>query len=405
MTQTIKAGTTSYTDYIFVQDSTSTVGAGKTGLAFGSVTAYYTRPLAAATSITMATQTVTGAFSSGGWIEVDATHSPGLYRFDVPNAVIAAGVTQATISFTASGAAPVYQKYNLVSYDPNDTVRLGLTSLPNAAFGAAGGFFSILNVTGTAQAGTANTITLASGSNATDNFYRRQRVILTGGTGAGQSAVIQAYIGSTKVAYIGQSWATAPDNTTTYSIVHEGSNIANVVRTNTAQGGTTSTIVLDSSSSSTDGVYIGNSVWITGGTGAGQARDIQSYTGSTRTASIAPNWAIAPDNTSVFIMNPLGIQAATDYATAAGLVTAQNAIISEVQTDTAAVAPSVLNQVIDGSYDLQAVLSLMAAVIMGDATGLTGATITYTGIDGLTPRVQGNYAAGSRTITVLTPST
>ena len=85
----IKPGTTNVTIYVRLRDSTT--GLAKTGLAYNdaNATAYYTRPLAAATAITLATQTVTGAHSDGGFVEVDATNAKGLYRLDLPDAVCA----------------------------------------------------------------------------------------------------------------------------------------------------------------------------------------------------------------------------------------------------------------------------------------------------------------------------
>jgi hypothetical protein len=150
--RSIKAGTTSQREYVFVNDSASTTGAGKTGIAYNaaSIKAYYVRPGASATLITLATQTVTGAFSSGGWVEVDSTNMPGVYRFDVPDAVFAAGAEKAIVMISgASGMAPVVMEYDLTAYDPYDTVRLGLTAIPNVASGSAGAL--ITSGTGTAQ--------------------------------------------------------------------------------------------------------------------------------------------------------------------------------------------------------------------------------------------------------------
>lgn len=45
-------------------------------------------------------------------------------------------------TFTGSGAVPATVQVYTVSYDPHDTVRLGLTALPNAAAEAAGGLFT-----------------------------------------------------------------------------------------------------------------------------------------------------------------------------------------------------------------------------------------------------------------------
>lgn len=125
--------TSNRSEYVFVQDSASTTGGGKTGIAFNAAgfTAYYVRPGASATAITLATQTVTGAWSSGGWVEVDATHLPGIYRFDIPNAVFATGVDHAVVMLKgASGMAPVSLEYQLVGFDPSTA---WLTSAQTAA--------------------------------------------------------------------------------------------------------------------------------------------------------------------------------------------------------------------------------------------------------------------------------
>lgn len=139
---TVKAGSTSRREYIFIQDSTSTTGAGKTSLAYNTsgLKAYYVRPGATSTAITIVTQTVTGSYSSGGFVEVDSTNMPGVYRFDVPDAAFAASSDKVIVMLSgATGMAPVVLEYDLVAYDPTDTVHLGLTALPNVAAGASGG--------------------------------------------------------------------------------------------------------------------------------------------------------------------------------------------------------------------------------------------------------------------------
>jgi len=73
-------------------------------------------------------------------------------------------------------------------------------------------------VTGTAQAGAASTITLAVGASSTDDAYKGMPIDLTGGTGSGQSALITAYNGTTKVATVAKDWTTPPGGTTDYSI-------------------------------------------------------------------------------------------------------------------------------------------------------------------------------------------
>lgn len=71
---------------------------------------------------------------------------------------------------------------------------------------------------GTAQGGGVSTITLATSALAVNNCYIGATVILTGGTGSGQSKKITAYNGSTKVATVDSNWVTVPNTTTAYEV-------------------------------------------------------------------------------------------------------------------------------------------------------------------------------------------
>lgn len=71
------------------------------------------------------------------------------------------------------------------------------------------------------------------------------------------------------------------------------------VRSNTAQSATGTTIVLDASASAVDDFYNSCLIYITGGTGVGQARAISDYVGATKTATVS-TWGTNPDNTSTF---------------------------------------------------------------------------------------------------------
>lgn len=74
-------------------------------------------------------------------------------------------------------------------------------------------------ITGTAQAGSAGSITLAAASSATDDIYNGMIITITGGTGSGGVGVITDYVGSTKVATVQKSTATfTPGASSTYSI-------------------------------------------------------------------------------------------------------------------------------------------------------------------------------------------
>lgn len=138
----IKKGTTDFTTYVFLQDSSSTTGAGLTGLAYNTsgLTCYYVRDRAAAAALSLATQTVTGAHSDGGFVEVDSTNSPGLYRIDLSDAILASGVNKVVVFIHgAANLAPCVLQIELTDTDVHDGVRFGITALPNAAADAAGG--------------------------------------------------------------------------------------------------------------------------------------------------------------------------------------------------------------------------------------------------------------------------
>jgi len=120
----LKKGATDVTVYLFIQDSSVTTVAGLTGLTFetASLACYYVRPLGAASAITLTTQTVTGAHSNGGFVEVDATNMPGIYRLDLPDAVCATGADSAVVMLKGStNLTPVALEIQLTDFDLNST--------------------------------------------------------------------------------------------------------------------------------------------------------------------------------------------------------------------------------------------------------------------------------------------
>ena len=72
--------------------------------------------------------------------------------------------------------------------------------------------------TGTAQGGAVDTITLAAGESAVDDFFKGMPIRCTAGTGSGQIARIIAYNGTTKVATLSRDVAVAFDATSVYRI-------------------------------------------------------------------------------------------------------------------------------------------------------------------------------------------
>lgn len=149
--QLVQINNTSRTEYVFIQNSSVSTGAGLTGLVFNSagLTADYCVERGARVNIPLVTQTATGAYSSGGFVAVDGTNLPGLYRFDIPNAVFAtAGTDKAIVMLKgATNMAPVLLEYQIVAFNPDDAVRLGLTAIPNVVQGTTGSI-ALGNATG-----------------------------------------------------------------------------------------------------------------------------------------------------------------------------------------------------------------------------------------------------------------
>ena len=65
------------------------------------------------------------------------------------------------------------------------------------------------------------------------------------------------------------------------------------------------------------------------------------------------------------------------------------------------VASAVWSKVIEAGYSADSILRILAAHAAGEATGLEGTNPQFTGIDGVTVRIDGTYLAGTRTIDTL----
>jgi hypothetical protein len=332
-----------------VQDSTGTVGEPKTGLVFDSAgaSAYYTRPLAAAAPISLVTQTVTGAHTDGGFVEVSAANAPGVYRLDLPDDVAAVGVDFALVTLSFTGVISETMEIPLVSSKAQVAGAIwdeaASSHVTNGTFGSALGFQVIS--TGVAQDGDTTTITLAAGEPDVDDIFNGTTIRIKGGTGVGQAAMITNYIGSSRVATVvpfaetAGGWAVQPDVSSQYVIYatalpqsylmpdsvnntsvegvldanvelwdgnpvkpdHDGYILTNVLQNGTMQAGSTSiTAKLAAGHVITSGDFINGVLFITGGTGVKQVARILNSTQGTDVVDIEPAWLITPDVTSTY---------------------------------------------------------------------------------------------------------
>jgi hypothetical protein len=104
----------------------STTWQGKTGLTNASLTCGWSQPSAAASTISLVAGTIGGAYLSGSLKEIDATKRPGGYQFDIPVAVVAAGL-EATITFHGTGVLDANINIAIVPYDPSAVDKTGFS--------------------------------------------------------------------------------------------------------------------------------------------------------------------------------------------------------------------------------------------------------------------------------------
>jgi hypothetical protein len=118
-----------------------------------------------------------------------------------------------------TGGAGIGQSRTILSYLGSNkvaTVTRDWATAPDntSTFKVIAGDVPGILEAGTAAAGAVGTITLdATASDVTDT-YKDNFVMITGGTGLGQTRLIGAYNGGTHVATVTPNWTTTPDNTT-----------------------------------------------------------------------------------------------------------------------------------------------------------------------------------------------
>lgn len=118
----VKTGSTNVSILVFIQDSSSTVGAGLTGLAYdtSNLVCYYAKGAnTAPVQVTLATQTSTGAHADGGFVEKDSTNMPGVYRLDLPDACFTGSHNTCIVMLKgAANMAPVALEIQNTSFSP-----------------------------------------------------------------------------------------------------------------------------------------------------------------------------------------------------------------------------------------------------------------------------------------------
>lgn len=245
---------------------------GKTGL---TLTIYASKAGSAPASIS---PTVT---------ELDSTNTPGLYKL-----ALTSGHTdtfgELDLHITGTGADPADYKWQVTTYVPGEPAQLQADQAVN-----------VTKVAGTTQ--TARDLGAS--------------VLLSAGTGTGQLDFTSGIVKSNLTQVVGSAVNTASAQVgvnvvnvngaaqTARDIGLDTKNLAAafLLRSGTAQAGSTTSITLDSGASASNDFYRGALCTILSGAGAGQSRLIYNYNGGTKVALPYPSWAgTGPDNTSVF---------------------------------------------------------------------------------------------------------
>ena len=165
--------------------------------------------------------------------------------------------------------------------------------------------------TGTATAGSANTITLDGAASASDGSYDPSQIIIVGGTGSGQVRGIIEYFGSgggngnaAKTAIIDRDWKTTPDATSEFTIVATDGRLS----TNEGQirAATHTVLKLNTLAPGVGGADLtGQTIQLLSGTGQDQVRLIQSYNGTDQEATVEA-LEVTPDATTGYQIIPVG---------------------------------------------------------------------------------------------------
>jgi hypothetical protein len=215
-------------------------------------------------------------------------------------------------------------------------------------------------LTGTATAGTANSITLDSDASTTARIYDENLIVITAGTGVGQTRLIAEYTAG-RVATVDRDWAVTPDATSEYQVIA----FSGILLTDhgLAQAGAAGTITLAATASAVDDTYVGSVVVLTTGTAPGQARLVTAYNGTSKVATITPNWETNPDVTTVYKVIPVG-----------------RSIVGSMQADSitaAALATDAVNEIVDAVWD-EAQASHVGAGTFGEMATETAAILADT---------------------------
>lgn len=198
----------------------------------------------AETALTIANTDIK-VWKAGGTTEANknsggATHIAAGRYYTVLDATDTNTLGALEINVHVSGALPVRREFTVLASNVYDSLVAASDKLQVDVAEVSGDSTAADNLEllledspgyirkGTAQAGAAGTITLDASASSVDDFYNGDLVEILTNTGVGQARIITDYVGSTKVATVGENWRTTPDNTSVFRITPGGNAVSDV---------------------------------------------------------------------------------------------------------------------------------------------------------------------------------
>jgi hypothetical protein len=280
------------TDILLAKTGATTLASKNSGGATHISDAIYSAVLDATDTDTLGPMTIY-VHPSGVWpVKIETV----VYPADVYDALIL-GTDNIATDITATGVASILNEL-LAGYNIAGSLGKQVREITTSILGSG---------TSPDTGGTANTavrIEFDSSASSTDGTYDPAQVLITGGTGQGQTRQVYEYDGTNKYAYVNRSWKVIPDSTSEYVIKGDAGDTH--VNEGYARGGTANTITLNPLASSNNDTYVGQILFISAGTGEDQARIVTGYNGSTKVATVNKDWETIPVNEqSIYAMLPM----------------------------------------------------------------------------------------------------
>ena len=181
-----------------------------------SSTDHITGKTGATPTVTLSKDGATFATPSGAVSEL----ANGWYKV-AGNATDTATLGSLLLHATATGSDPVDDEYRVVAFNPDDAIRLGLSSLPNVAAGTTGGVPTATNASGQVTASSvAGNVTGSVGNLASGAQTDVESALTTQGYTTGRAAKLDDLDAAVSTRLAGSAY-TAPNNAGIASVLSD----------------------------------------------------------------------------------------------------------------------------------------------------------------------------------------